>query len=39
MAMAAGGYDLKDLLKGGWLISLAVSVIYIIYTMTVMPCF
>lgn len=39
MAMAAGGYDLKDLIKGGWLISLLIAVVYIIYTMTVMPCF
>lgn len=39
MAMAAGGYDLKDLVKGGWLISLLIAVVYIFYTMTVMPCF
>lgn len=39
MAMASGGYDLKDLLKGGWLITIIISVVYVLYTMTVMPCF
>ena len=39
MAMASGGYDLKDLLKGGWLITIILAVVYVLYTMTVMPCF
>lgn len=39
MCMADGGYVLKDLFKSGWLITLILSVIYIIYVMTVLPCF
>lgn len=29
----------QDLLKGGWLITIIISVVYVLYTMTVMPCF
>lgn len=39
MAMAAGGYDQKSLLKQGWLISLILSVGYIFYVMTIFPAF
>ena len=39
MAMAAGGYNIRDLFKGSWLISILLAVVYIAYTMTVMPCF
>ena len=39
MAMGDGGYELKDLLKGGWLISIMLSLVYIFYTMTVFPAF
>ncbi len=39
MAMGDGGYELKDLLKGGWLISILLAAVYIIYTMTVFPAF
>lgn len=39
MAMGAGGYDLKSLLKQGWLISIVISVVYVFYVMTVFPCF
>jgi len=37
--MGAGGYDIKSLVKQSWLLSLVIAVIYIIYVMTVMPCF
>ncbi len=39
MCMADGGYDLKDLFKSGWLITILLSVVYIFYTMTVLPPF
>lgn len=39
MAMADGGYDLKDLFKSGWFITILLSVVYIFYTMTVLPAF
>lgn len=39
MCMGDGGYDLKSLLKGGWLISLLIPVVYVLYTMTVFPAF
>ncbi len=35
--MGAGGYDIKSLIKQGILPSMIFSVIYIIFTMTVMP--
>ncbi len=39
MCMADGGYDLKTLFKGGWLISIILPIVYILYTMTVFPAF
>ena len=39
MAMAAGGYDQKSLLKQGWLISLILSVASVFYIMTIFPAF
>ena len=39
MCMADGGYNLKDLFKSGWLITILLSVVYIFYTMTVLPPF
>lgn len=39
MCMGAGGYDLKSLVKQGWLISVVLSVVYVFYVMTVFPCF
>lgn len=39
MAMADGNYKITDLFKGGWLISILLSIVYIGYTMTVFPCF
>ncbi len=39
MCMADGGYDLKSILKSGWLITLILPVFYIFYTMTVLPAF
>lgn len=39
MAMGAGGYDLKSLVKQGWLISIVLAVVYVFYVMTVFPCF
>ena len=37
--MGAGGYDIKSLVKQGWMVSIIFAVIYIVYTMTVMPAF
>ena len=39
MCMADGGYDLKAILKSGWLITLILPIVYILYTMTVFPAF
>lgn len=39
MCMADGGYALKDLFKSGWLITILLCVVYIFYTMTVLPAF
>lgn len=39
MCMADGGYVLKDLVKSGWLITILLCIVYICYTMTVLPCF
>lgn len=39
MSMEDGGYALKDLFRSGWLVTIAISVIYIFYVMTVFPCF
>lgn len=39
MCMADGGYDLKAILKSGWLITLILPIVYIFYAMTVLPPF
>lgn len=39
MAMGAGGYDLRSLIKQGWGISVVLAVVYVFYVMTVFPCF
>lgn len=39
MCMADGGYDLKAILKSGWLITIILPIVYIFYVMTVMPAF
>lgn len=39
ICIAQGGYDLKGLLKSGWLISILMTIIYIGYTMTLYPAF
>lgn len=39
LAMADGGYDLKTIVKGAGVISVIIPVIYILYTMTVLPPF
>lgn len=39
VCMSDGGYDLKDLLKGGILITVVLCVVYVIFTMTVYPAF
>ncbi len=39
MCMADGGYDLKSLFKSAWSITLILPILYILYTMTVFPCF
>ncbi|MGL6200121.1 MAG: SLC13 family permease [Lachnospiraceae bacterium] len=39
VAMKAGGYTIRDLVKGGWLISIILTVVYIFYVMTVFPAF
>lgn len=37
--MGTGGYSIKDLVKQSWLVSLIFCVIYVLYVMTVLPCF
>ena len=39
MCMAEGGYDLKALFKCGWLICIALCVVYTAYVMTMFPAF
>ena len=39
MVMAAGGYDVKDLAKMGWLFAVLVSILYIAYVTITMPAF
>lgn len=39
VCMAEGGYDWRSVLKSGWLVALLVSIVYVIYTMTVFPAF
>ena len=38
-AMGVGGYDIKSLIKQSWILSILLCITYIIYTMTVLPCF
>ncbi len=37
--MGAGGYDIKSLVKQGWFASLIFMILYVAYTMTIMPAF
>ena len=37
--MGCGGYDIKSLIKQGWLASIIFTVIYVATTMTFIPCF
>ena len=37
--MGAGGYDIKSLIRQGIIPSIIFSIVYIFYTMTVLPCF
>lgn len=39
MAMGAGGYDQKSLLKQGWLLSIILNIGYIAWVMTIYPAF
>ncbi|MDD3368653.1 MAG: SLC13 family permease [Lachnospiraceae bacterium] len=39
MAMGAGGYDLKSLVKQSWPVSIVLALAYIFYTMTIFPAF
>ncbi|WP_296971770.1 SLC13 family permease [Tepidanaerobacter sp. EBM-38] len=39
MVMAVGGYSLKDLFRGGWLITILMTAVYVFYVMTVYPAF
>ncbi len=39
MCMGDAGYQITDFLKGSWLISLILPLVFIFYTMTVFPCF
>lgn len=39
MAMGAGGYNVRSLLKQGWLICVVLGVTYVFWVMTVFPAF
>ncbi len=39
MCMADGGYDLKALVKAAWTTCILFPIFYILYTMTIFPCF
>lgn len=39
IVMGTGGYDIKSLVKQSWLVSILFGIIYVLYVMTVMPCF
>ena len=39
MAMGAGGYDVKSLVKGSWLLSVMLTIGYIAFVSFVMPAF
>lgn len=39
IVMGTGGYDIKSLVKQSWLVSILFGVFYVLYVMTVLPCF
>ena len=39
IVMGVGGYDIKSLVKQSWLVSVVFGVFYVLYVMTVLPCF
>ncbi|MGX8703999.1 MAG: SLC13 family permease, partial [bacterium] len=39
IVMGVGGYDIKSLVKQSWLVSIVFGVFYVLYVMTVLPCF
>ncbi|MCD8370953.1 MAG: anion permease [Clostridiales bacterium] len=39
IVMGAGGYDIKSLAKQSWMPSIVFGVFYVLYVMTVLPCF
>lgn len=39
LMMGTGGYDIKSLVKQSWLVSIVFAVVYVAYTMTVLPVF
>ena len=39
IVMGTGGYDIKSLVKQSWLVSIIFGVFYVLYVMTVLPCF
>lgn len=39
VVMGTGGYDIKSLVKQSWLVSPIFGVFYVLYVMTVLPCF
>lgn len=39
MCMGMGGYDLKSLFKGGWLITIILTLVLIFYVMTIYPAY
>lgn len=39
IVMGTGGYDIKSLVKQSWMVSIIFGVFYVLYVMTVLPCF
>ena len=39
IVMGTGGYDIKSLVKQSWLVSILFGIMYVVYVMTVLPCF
>ena len=39
IVMGVGGYDIRSLVKQSWLVSLVFCLVYVLYVMTVLPCF
>lgn len=39
VVMGTGGYDIRSLVKQSWLVSLIFGAFYVLYVMTVLPCF